>query len=104
MNDGTGLVITHCPHGLDLRIHPRCYLCDPIAFEAWGCTCPDYWWGTVPPPCPVHNPPRSFVPTIMTGGTTGNTVRCTCPPNRGDNYVGYCPIHDTQVTYTGGRT
>jgi len=23
-------VITHCPHGLDLRLNPRCYLCEPI--------------------------------------------------------------------------
>ena len=22
-------VVTHCPHGLDLRVHPRCYLCRP---------------------------------------------------------------------------
>jgi hypothetical protein len=24
-----------------------------------------------------------------------NTPRCTCPPNRGDNYAGSCPVHDT---------
>ena len=24
-------VLTHCQHGLDLRIHPRCYLCKPAA-------------------------------------------------------------------------
>lgn len=24
-------VLTHCVHGLDLRIHPRCYLCRPEA-------------------------------------------------------------------------
>lgn len=35
-------------------------------------------------------------PTII-GGTT---VRCTCPPNRGDNYAGNCPIHDVHTTYT----
>jgi hypothetical protein len=23
-------IITHCEHGLDLRIHPRCYLCKPL--------------------------------------------------------------------------
>lgn len=22
-------IITHCPHGLDLRLYPRCYLCSP---------------------------------------------------------------------------
>lgn len=22
-----------CPHGLDLRLHPRCWLCDPAAFK-----------------------------------------------------------------------
>jgi hypothetical protein len=34
--------------------------------------------------------------------TNTYTVRCTCPPNRGDNYAGTCPIHDVQVTYTTG--
>jgi hypothetical protein len=29
------------------------------------------------------------------------TVRCTCPPDRGDNYAGNCPIHDVQTSYTG---
>lgn len=24
-------ILTHCQHGLDLRIHPRCYLCEPAA-------------------------------------------------------------------------
>ena len=24
-------VLTHCQHGLDLRINPRCYLCEPAA-------------------------------------------------------------------------
>jgi len=28
------VVITHCQHGLDLRIHPRCYLCEPAATPA----------------------------------------------------------------------
>ena len=27
-------VVTHCPHGLDLRVHPRCYLCSPSDAEA----------------------------------------------------------------------
>ena len=22
-------ILTHCLHGLDLRLHPRCYLCNP---------------------------------------------------------------------------
>jgi hypothetical protein len=26
-----------------------------------GCTCPAAWWGTVPPPCAVHNPQTTFV-------------------------------------------
>lgn len=26
---GSRLVMTHCVHGLDLRLHPRCYLCRP---------------------------------------------------------------------------
>jgi hypothetical protein len=27
-------IITHCQHGLDLRITPRCYLCEPAATPA----------------------------------------------------------------------
>jgi len=27
-------VLTHCQHGLDLRINPRCYLCEPAANPA----------------------------------------------------------------------
>jgi hypothetical protein len=26
-------VLTHCIHGLDLRLHPRCYLCRPASDE-----------------------------------------------------------------------
>jgi hypothetical protein len=35
--------------------------------------------------------------------TVTTTVRCTCPPNRGDNYYGTCPIHDVHVSFTGWR-
>jgi hypothetical protein len=28
---GSELLLTHCRHGLDLRLNPRCYLCDPLA-------------------------------------------------------------------------
>ena len=38
--------------------------------------------------------------TVSSPVATGFTVRCTCPPNRGDNYAGNCPIHDVQTTYT----
>lgn len=34
-------------------------------------------------------------------GTAQVTVRCTCPPNRGDNYFGTCPVHDVRITYAG---
>jgi len=27
-------VLTHCRHGLDLRLNPRCYLCEPAATPA----------------------------------------------------------------------
>jgi hypothetical protein len=29
-------VLTHCQHGLDLRINPRCYLCRPEAASLDG--------------------------------------------------------------------
>lgn len=63
-----------CPHGLDLRKHPRCYLCEPV-----------------PRLLDLGGLPK-------TGGTF--TVRCTCPTSRGDNYHGACPVHDVHVTYT----
>lgn len=36
-----------------------------------GCTCPSFWWGILPPPCPIHNPPPvySWPPTITTNHT-----------------------------------
>jgi hypothetical protein len=40
-----------CAHGLDMRLHARCYLCSPSA-----CECGGPWWAVVPKPCPVHNP------------------------------------------------
>ena len=53
-----------CPHGLDMRLHPRCYLCTPLpetrVFTPPApvpvCTCPTVWYGTMRPLCPVHNP------------------------------------------------
>lgn len=39
-----------------------------------GCQCPTAWWGVVPPPCPVHNPPG---PTAVGAGVPfvgGNTL------------------------------
>ena len=40
---GSRLVLTHCVHGLDLRLHPRCYLCrpEPIGIYATGGNYPD---------------------------------------------------------------
>lgn len=59
----TVIVITHCKHGLDLRVHPRCYLCKPLeSGSVAGCTCPTFWHGVIPPQCPVHNPPSAYSP------------------------------------------
>ena len=60
-------VSTRCPHGLDMRIYPRCYLCVPLVA---GCQCPSFWWGLTPPPCPVHNPPSPYTTTTTTWGNT----------------------------------
>lgn len=55
---GTEIVTTHCKHGLDLRVHPRCYLCKPLETGSVGaCMCYGNWWGVMPQPCPIHNPP-----------------------------------------------
>lgn len=39
-------------------------------------------------------------PTPIQVGTGESTVRCTCPPERGDSYAGTCLIHDVHTTYT----
>ena len=41
---GSRLVITHCIHGLDLRLHPRCYLCNPVR-----------WYGVLRPSDEPHD-------------------------------------------------
>lgn len=57
----TGPVITHCPHGLDMRLHPRCYLCTPLPPMSAGstgpaCQCPVNWQSAEHPYCPLHHP------------------------------------------------
>lgn len=49
---GANLYVTHCIHGLDLRIYPRCYMCKP--------------WGTVPGDYPV--PPAPSPPVCSSCG------------------------------------
>lgn len=41
---GSTLVLTHCIHGLDLRLYPRCYLCRPAdqTFSTGGNTPTDF--------------------------------------------------------------
>jgi len=57
--------------------------------------CPDcgLWWAGFAHRC-------APLVTQTDTNTTTTTVRCTCPPNRGDHFLGHCPIHDVQVTYT----
>lgn len=67
-----------CPHGLDLRLHPRCYLCDPE-----------------PRPIVLPGSLPTWAPTFE--------VRCTCPVLRpGEYYVGdvMCQVHNPLTTYT----
>ena len=50
----TGPVITHCSHGLDMRLYPRCFLCTPLA-GAGVCLCPSVWTTTAHQPyCPMN--------------------------------------------------
>jgi len=68
----------------------------------WKCLDCGTWWSGLEHRCPPTStstgpsqhyiPPQPYIPQ-----TSGFTVRCTCPLNRGDNYSGYCPIHDVQV-------
>ena len=48
----TTVLITHCPHGLDMRLNPRCYLCTPLPPTSAGSTC----W------CPMHSQLSNDVP------------------------------------------
>ena len=89
-----------CPHGLDLRTNPRCYLCEPLAWPyrdelpvARGCTCPPVWHAVIPPTCPIHRPPT--VP--VTTGTNTWGPRCTC----GSTAV--CLVHNVTVSFGGTR-
>jgi hypothetical protein len=49
------------------------------------------WWAGFEHRC--HAP-------VLKYDTDISTVRCTCPPDRGDNFLGTCPIHDVQSTNT----
>ena len=44
-----------------------------------GCTCPDAWWGILPPPCPIHNPPPDPARWVSVTTTTTNTTRKPAP-------------------------
>lgn len=60
------------------------------------------WWAGFEHRCQQPVIP-GHVPTITVGDASWApdfTVRCTCPPDRGDNYAGNCPIHDVQTSYT----
>lgn len=68
--------------------------------------CPDcgVWWAGLEHRCrPAETWTGTGVAPLIWQSpdtVTTTTVRCTCPPNRGDNYAGNCPIHDVMVTYT----
>lgn len=57
---GSQLVMTHCIHGLDRRLHPRCYLCRPEPSGIFatggnlptehGYTCGECGWGRADQP------------------------------------------------------
>lgn len=91
-----------CPHGLDLRTNPRCYLCDPLAWPyrdalppSTGCTCPSVWHAVIPPTCPVHNPATAR--EVTTTGTNTWSATCTCRTSAP------CLIHNVTVSF-GGST
>jgi hypothetical protein len=74
--------------------------------------CPDCgtWWQGMEHRCPVNTTgtstapmevPWRWTPFVQPPLTVSQV--CTCPPNRGDNYLGSCPIHDIKVTYFTGR-
>jgi hypothetical protein len=39
-----------------------------------GCQCPAAWWGTQPPPCPLHNPMTGY--STLSGVSTISAVPC----------------------------
>lgn len=69
--------------------------------------CPEcgIWWAGFEHRCALPLPATvtvgvPYVQPWINEGTSTTTVVCTCPLNRGDNYLGHCPIHDVHVTYT----
>jgi hypothetical protein len=74
--------------------------------------CPDCgtWWQGNEHRCPVNTTgtstapmevPWRWTPYVKPPLTGDATVRCTCPPSRGDNYLGMCPVHDVTILYKG---
>lgn len=68
----------------------------------WKCPDCGVWWAGLEHRCaPVQTgtrpPTRPFTIT-----TDSFTVRCTCPPDRGDNYHGTCLLHDVMVVSLHG--
>ena len=87
------VVVTHCQHGLDLRIHPRCYLCEPAAtpapldVEARGGYLPLGTFSTDPPPMgevlPIKVRPKvdmDAAPAPLDDSVRGEWGRQTCCP------------------------
>ncbi len=58
---------------------------------------PTWWPYTYTTTYTTPNATPSWTYTTS-GTTTYNSLVCTCPPDRGDNYMGTCPVHDTTVT------
>lgn len=44
------------------------------------CECPTAWWGTAPPPCPVHNP--QYGAATIGATVPYETLRYSFTPNR----------------------
>ena len=68
----------------------------------WKCPDCGVWWAGLEHRC---QPAGTGAPTwpyqpIGIGTVSTTTPRCTCPEKRGNNYTGYCPIHDVTVTYS----
>ena len=71
----------------------------------WKCEDCGTWWSGLEHRCqPTVDSTGTGAPFVpfdwptiaRIGGTTYGA--CTCPLNRGDNYTGFCPIHDVRVT------
>ncbi len=89
---GEWFAMCKCGERIDIE-QPR----EPYWRPSWPYSYPYITWTSTEP---LPNVTTITAPNTSIGSVTYNALRCTCPPDRGDLYVGNCPVHDAQTTLT----